>query len=112
MATHGTLTFNREICKGCGLCVTACATHLLVLYEGSISRKGYHLLMITDPARCNGCANCALMCPDQGITVTQDRIPVLREPRLPRADREPRMVREPHAVREPRVAREEQLVHA
>jgi|APMI01.1.fsa_nt_gi 2-oxoglutarate ferredoxin oxidoreductase subunit delta len=74
MATQGTVTFNRDICKGCGLCVTACATHLLVLDESEINRKGYHPVMITDPARCNGCANCALMCPDQGITVTQDRI--------------------------------------
>ena len=24
MATHGTVTFNREICKGCGLCVKEC----------------------------------------------------------------------------------------
>ncbi|HRC11350.1 MAG: 4Fe-4S dicluster domain-containing protein [Actinomycetales bacterium] len=74
MATQGTVTFNRDICKGCGLCVTACATHLLVLDESEINRKGYHPVMIIDPARCNGCANCALMCPDQGITVTQDRI--------------------------------------
>ena len=74
MATQGTVTFNRDICKGCGLCVTACATHLLVLDESAINRKGYHPVMITDPARCNGCANCALMCPDQGITVTKERI--------------------------------------
>ena len=49
MATQGTVTFNRDICKGCGLCVAACATHLLVLDESEINRKGYHPVMITDP---------------------------------------------------------------
>ena len=24
MATQGTVTFNRDICKGCGLCVAEC----------------------------------------------------------------------------------------
>ncbi|HRB99961.1 MAG: ferredoxin family protein [Candidatus Lutibacillus vidarii] len=74
MATTGTVTFNRDICKGCGLCVVACATHLLELDEAAINRKGYHPVVILHPEQCNGCANCALMCPDQGITVTQDRI--------------------------------------
>lgn len=38
MATTGTVTFNRDICKGCGLCVVACATHLLELDEAAINR--------------------------------------------------------------------------
>ena len=39
MATTGTVTFNRDICKGCGLCVVACATHLLELDEAAINRR-------------------------------------------------------------------------
>ncbi len=74
MATHGTVTFNADICKGCGLCVTACAIHILELDEAVINRKGYHPVKVLAPERCNGCANCAVMCPDQGITVAKERI--------------------------------------
>lgn len=73
MATKGTVTFNEDICKGCGLCVSACAIHILVLDETAINRKGYHPVKMHEAERCNGCANCAVMCPDQGITVSKEK---------------------------------------
>jgi len=73
MATHGTVVFDRDICKGCGLCVASCGVHLLALDGGVINAKGYHPVVLLDPERCNGCGNCAVMCPDQGITVTKEK---------------------------------------
>ncbi|HRW17434.1 MAG TPA: 4Fe-4S binding protein [Dermatophilaceae bacterium] len=80
MATHGTVTFNRDICKGCGLCVTACAVHAIELEVTAINGKGYHPVHLVDADTCNGCANCAVMCPDQGITVTKEKIERERVP--------------------------------
>lgn len=74
MATKGTVVFNEEICKGCGLCVSACAIHILALDESALNVKGYHPVKVLAPERCNGCANCAVMCPDQGIRVTKERL--------------------------------------
>ncbi len=74
MATKGTVTFDHDVCKGCGLCVSACAVHILQLDEGAINAKGYHPVKVTDPDRCNGCANCAVMCPDEGIVVRKEKV--------------------------------------
>ena len=62
------LTFNEELCKGCGLCVGACPKGLLALSH-MINSRGYHPIDITDQAKCIGCAFCARMCPDAVITV-------------------------------------------
>ena len=48
------LTFQEELCKGCGLCV---------------NQKGHTPVELTDPDQCVGCAFCATMCPDCVITV-------------------------------------------
>lgn len=73
MATKGTVTFNHDICKGCGLCVEACKVHALELDVDSINRKGYHPVILAHPEKCNGCANCAMMCPDVVITVEKEK---------------------------------------
>lgn len=63
------LTFNTDICKGCGLCVAACKKQLLRLSKETINVKGHHPAEITDEDACVACANCATMCPDCVITV-------------------------------------------
>jgi 2-oxoglutarate ferredoxin oxidoreductase subunit delta len=62
------VTFNTDLCKGCGLCVGACPKHIVCLSD-NINSKGYHPATITDQAACIGCAFCATMCPDCVITV-------------------------------------------
>lgn len=65
----GKVTFNQDICKGCGLCVSVCPTNILAIDEKAINRKGYHPATVVEPENCIGCANCAMMCPDLVITV-------------------------------------------
>lgn len=62
------VTFLKEICKGCSLCVTACPKHIIAL-SYAINAKGYNYAVLTDEAACIGCASCARMCPDCVITV-------------------------------------------
>ena len=63
------VTFNEEICKGCGLCVIACPKKIISLSKDTINQKGYHPATVTDAEKCIGCAFCATMCPDCVITV-------------------------------------------
>ena len=63
------VTFETDLCKGCGLCVTACPRHLIVIASDKLNKKGHAPAEITDQAACVGCAFCATMCPDCVITV-------------------------------------------
>ena len=63
------LTFKEELCKGCGLCVTACPKKILAISKTKLNHKGHAPVELTDPKACVGCASCALMCPDCVITV-------------------------------------------
>lgn len=68
MATvKGEIVVNTERCKGCELCVSVCKEKTIKM-SGSLNSKGYHFATsINDD--CNGCTNCALVCPDGAITV-------------------------------------------
>ncbi|HOG00892.1 MAG: 2-oxoglutarate-acceptor oxidoreductase subunit OorD [Firmicutes bacterium ADurb.Bin248] len=63
------LTFESELCKGCGLCVDACPKKILAIDRGKLNRKGHSPAAVTDMALCTGCGSCATMCPDCVITV-------------------------------------------
>ena len=63
------VTFNEDICKGCGLCVTACPKHIIEIAKEKINRKGHSPARVTDGEKCIGSAFCATMCPDCVITV-------------------------------------------
>ncbi|GMQ58834.1 4Fe-4S binding protein [Vallitalea sediminicola] len=63
------VTFNEELCKGCGLCTTVCPKKIVVLSKDKINSKGYHPATVTDMDECIGCAFCATICPDVVIKV-------------------------------------------
>lgn len=67
--SKGRVTFNEDICKGCGLCTTVCPVNILELDSQKINKKGYHPAGATEPEKCIGCSNCATICPDQVIKV-------------------------------------------
>ena len=64
-----TVTFNTDLCKGCGLCVDACPKGCLAIASDTINKKGYSPAVMTAPEKCIGCAFCATMCPDCIIKV-------------------------------------------
>ncbi|MDR1117639.1 MAG: 4Fe-4S binding protein [Oscillospiraceae bacterium] len=65
----GKVTFNRDKCKGCGLCVGVCPKKIVRLSTEKLNAKGYYPAEITDMEKCIACAFCATMCPDCVITV-------------------------------------------
>ncbi len=66
------VTFNVDLCKGCGLCVEACPKKIIALDPEVLNKKGYHPAGITDAEKCIACAMCATMCPDVVITVEKN----------------------------------------
>lgn len=65
----GKVTFQEDLCKGCGLCVSVCPTNVLALDDTNLNKKGYHPAGAVNPDKCIACMNCALICPDLVITV-------------------------------------------
>ena len=63
------LTFETDLCKGCGLCVSACPKGCLAIATEQINLKGYSPAVMKNPEDYIGCAFCATMCPDCIITV-------------------------------------------
>ncbi len=66
------VTFNVDLCKGCGLCVEACPRKILELSKDKLNAKGYRPASIIDQSKCIACAMCATMCPDVVIRVEKD----------------------------------------
>ena len=62
------VTFNEEVCKGCGLCISVCPKKIIKL-STYINSKGYHTATVTDMPACIACASCARICPDCVIEV-------------------------------------------
>ncbi len=62
------IIIDQERCKGCALCIGACARKLLVMAR-ELNQKGYHFPEIHDPEKCSGCMNCSTMCPDAAIEI-------------------------------------------
>ncbi len=62
---------DEHFCKGCGLCVDACPTHIIELDHDKITAKGYHPARCVEVEKCTACMSCAVMCPDVAITVVR-----------------------------------------
>lgn len=65
------VTFRKERCKGCGLCISVCPKEILALEEET-NIKGYRPAICTDMKACIGCAGCAKICPDSIITIEKE----------------------------------------
>lgn len=70
----GKVTFNEDICKGCGLCITACPVNIIEIDTTRINAKGYQPATVKEMDKCIGCANCATICPDCVITVEREMV--------------------------------------
>jgi len=63
---RGRVLINEERCKGCGLCITFCPSHVLERAM-KFNAKGYHPPEATHPDDCTGCDICGYFCPDFAI---------------------------------------------
>lgn len=71
MKNSGTVEINRELCKGCELCVPACPEQVLAITP-ELNAKGWHVIELARPG-CTGCTICARVCPDGVFTVWRDQ---------------------------------------
>ncbi len=63
------IKFDRQRCKGCGLCVLFCPMKVLRM-SPNLNAQGQPYPDMADEARCTTCGMCFRMCPDGAIEVT------------------------------------------
>jgi 2-oxoglutarate ferredoxin oxidoreductase subunit delta len=71
---RGTVIFDIERCKGCGLCIPACPKGVLA-FSGNLNKSGYDVVHMQSPEDCVGCSFCAMTCPDIAIEVYREKTP-------------------------------------
>ena len=68
----GRITINREICKGCYLCISVCPNEIIIISD-HLNQQGYYPAVpkedVKDGKGCIACAMCATICPDVAIEV-------------------------------------------
>jgi 2-oxoglutarate ferredoxin oxidoreductase subunit delta len=62
------LVMHEDLCKGCGLCQSACPRNLLT-FASRINKLGFQPAVAESLEECTGCAMCARMCPDLAIEI-------------------------------------------
>lgn len=68
----GKIVIDRELCKGCTLCVSVCPQKVITTSE-KLNQMGYYPAKFLEKGnkgkKCNACTMCATVCPDIAIEV-------------------------------------------
>ncbi len=64
----GRIVIDRDICKGCYICINACPKNLLKKSTQRNAQGDYPVEFDDNTNACIGCAMCAISCPDVAIT--------------------------------------------
>jgi 2-oxoglutarate ferredoxin oxidoreductase subunit delta len=64
----GYIEIDRELCKGCEICISFCPKDVISLAD-KLNASGYLPAFFNDDGECTGCAVCALVCPEVAIEV-------------------------------------------
>ncbi len=67
----GYIQIDRELCKGCELCVSFCPKKIISPSDKA-NASGYLPAVFDGEGECTGCAICALVCPEVAIEVYRD----------------------------------------
>ena len=70
MAKRGKVTIDRELCKGCLLCLRACPVKVLEA-DSEPNASGSYPSIAVRVEKCIACGNCYEVCPDVCIEVFQ-----------------------------------------
>ncbi|GHT97168.1 4Fe-4S ferredoxin [Spirochaetia bacterium] len=68
MARRGKVVIDRELCKGCYLCIRACPLKVLE-QDTKPNSTGSYPSVAVHVEKCIACGNCHEVCPDVCITV-------------------------------------------
>ena len=68
MARRGKVVINRELCKGCYLCIRACPVKALEA-DKEPNSTGTYPSKLAAPEKCIACESCFEVCPDVCIEV-------------------------------------------
>ena len=68
MAKKGKVEIDRELCKGCLLCIRACPVKVLEL-DTEMNSQGVYPSKAVQADKCIACGNCYEVCPDVCIEV-------------------------------------------
>jgi 2-oxoglutarate ferredoxin oxidoreductase subunit delta len=71
MAKKGKVEIDRELCKGCYLCIRACPVKVLEK-GGAANSGGSYPATAAHLEKCIACGNCYAVCPDVCITVFEE----------------------------------------
>lgn len=65
---RGKVTIDREMCKGCYLCINSCPFDVLEA-DTQPNATGTYPVIATHMDKCTACGNCYQVCPDVCIEV-------------------------------------------
>jgi 2-oxoglutarate ferredoxin oxidoreductase subunit delta len=66
---QGKINIDKELCKGCELCIAACPKGLIQKGK-TLNRSSYFSAeFVGNAEQCEGCALCATICPEVAIEV-------------------------------------------
>jgi len=67
----GSIQIDRELCKGCQLCIEFCPKAVISL-QTRVNAAGYIPTTASNMAECTGCGVCAIVCPEVAIEVYRE----------------------------------------
>ena len=69
MARKGKVVIDRDLCKGCYLCIRACPVHMLEKDSEPNSTGTYPVKIVRPEGACIACGNCYEICADVCVSV-------------------------------------------